>query len=81
VIRPVTLTTAFPPHQDERTLTINGVPHAYFDNVLWPGGRDASQSARDRFADRPLAPGPADWGERLIEREFGGFQPPAAFPA
>jgi len=99
VICPVTPTPAFPhdhsPDQAARHLMINGVPHPYFDNVIWPGlatlpGLPATALPIGRSPERlPIGAqiiGP--WLEdrtpihlaRLIEREFGGFEPPAGFP-
>jgi len=84
------------PDQDSRTLMINGAPHPYFDNMIWAGvatlpGLPATALPIGRSPEGlPIGAqiiGP--WLEdrtpihlaHLIEREFGGFQPPAAFPA
>ena len=84
------------PDQDSRTLIINGAPHSYFDNVIWAGlatlpGLPATVLPIGRSPEGlPIGAqiiGP--WLEdrtpihlaRLIEREFGGFEPPAGFPA
>jgi amidase len=84
------------PDQDARTLVINGAAHPYFDNVIWAGlatlpGLPATALPIGRSPEGlPIGAqiiGP--WLEdrtpihlaRLIEREFGGFQPPSAFPA
>jgi amidase len=99
VISPVTSTPAFPhDHSDQqaRRVVINGEPHPYLDNLLWPGvatlpGLPATALPIDRSPEGlPIGAqiiGP--WLEdrtpihlaRLIERELGGFQPPAGFPA
>jgi amidase len=84
------------PDQDARTLLINGEPHPYFDNMLWAGpatlpGLPSTALPIGRSPERlPIGAqiiGP--WLEdrtpiqlaRLIEREFGGFVAPPAFPA
>ncbi len=98
VVCPVTPTPAFPhdhsPEQEKRRLMINGEPHAYLDNLLWPGvatlpGLPATALPIGRSPEGlPIGAqivGP--WLEdrtpihlaRLIEREFGGFEPPKAF--
>ena len=75
---------------------INGEPHAYLDSLLWPGvatlpGLPATALPIGRSPEGlPIGVqiiGP--WLEdrtpiqlaRLIEREFGGFEPPKAFAA
>jgi amidase len=78
--------------QERRTLLINGRPHPYLDGLLWPGvatlvGLPATaipiarspenlpigaQIIGPHFEDRT----PIELA-RLIEREFGGFTPPA----
>jgi amidase len=82
--------------QDARTLMIDGAPHPYFDNMLWSGlatlpGLPSTALPIGRSPHGlPIGAqiiGP--WLEdrtpihlaRLIEREFGGFHPPPAFPA
>ena len=84
------------PDQDGRTLMINGAPHPYSDSIFWAGpatlpGLPATALPIGRSPEGlPIGAqiiGP--WLEdrtpihlaRLIEREFGGFQPPSAFPA
>ncbi|MBN9001761.1 MAG: amidase, partial [Rhizobiales bacterium] len=77
-------TPAFPhdhlPDQEQRRIKIDGKPHPYVDQLVWPG-----------IATLPGLPlgaqivGP--WLEdhtpirfaSLIEREFGGFTPPPMF--
>ncbi|HEY3721023.1 MAG TPA: amidase [Roseiarcus sp.] len=83
------------PDQDARTFMINGEPHPYSANMVWAGvatlpGLPATTLPIGRSPEGlPIGAqiiGP--WLEdrtpihlaRLIEREFGGFQPPAAFP-
>ena len=83
------------PDQDARKLMINGAPHPYSDNLLWaslatlPGLPATALPIGRSPGGLPIGVqiiGP--WLEdrtpihlaRLIEREFGGFQPPAAFP-
>ncbi len=82
------------PDQEERRHMINGEPNAYLDNLLWPGvatlpGLPATAAPIGRSPEGlPIGAqiiGP--WLEdrtpiqlaRLIEREFGGFEPPKAF--
>jgi amidase len=98
VVCPVTATPAFPhdhlADQEERRFTIDGAPHVYFDNLIWPGvatlpGLPATALPIGRSPEGlPIGVqiiGP--WLEdrtpiqlaRLIEREFGGFEPPEAF--
>ncbi len=98
VICPVTPTPAFPhdhaPDQNARVLKINGAPHSYFDNLIWPGlatlpGLPATALPIGLSAEGlPIGAqiiGP--WLEdrtplhlaRLIERQFGGFAPPPNF--
>jgi amidase len=83
------------PDQDARKLMINGAPHPYSDNLLWaslatlPGLPATALPIGRSPGGLPIGAqiiGP--WLEdrtpihlaRLIEREFGGFHPPAAFP-
>jgi amidase len=80
------------PSQMKRRLLVNGEPQDYFANVLWPGvatmpGLPATAAPIGRSPEGlPIGAqiiGP--WLEdrttlmlaRLIEREFGGFSPPA----
>ena len=95
VVMPVTPTPAFPhdhePEQGRRKLIVNGKPHEYFTNVLWPGvatlpGLPATALPIGRSPEGlPIGAqivGP--WLEdrtplrlaQLIEREFGGFVAP-----
>jgi amidase len=84
------------PDQEERRILINGEPHPYLDKLIWPGvatlpGLPATALPIGRSPENlPIGAqiiGP--WLEdrtplhlaHLIEREFGGFQPPPAFPA
>ncbi len=84
------------PDQEERRILINGAPQPYLDNLIWPGvatlpGLPATALPIGRSPEGlPIGAqiiGP--WLEdrtplhlaRLIEREFGGFQPPPAFAA
>ena len=84
------------PDQDLRTIMINGAPHPYYDNLLWaspatlPGlPATALPIGRSREGLPIGAQIIGPWLEdrtpihlaRLIEREFGGFEPPPAFPA
>ena len=98
VVTPVTPTPAFPhdhePEQTRRKLIVNGNPHDYFTNVLWPGvatlpGLPATALPLGRSPDGlPIGAqivGP--WLEdrtplrlaQLIEREFGGFVAPGVW--
>ncbi len=82
------------PDQENRRVTINGKSFPYVDNLLWPAvatlpGLPATALPIGRSPDGlPIGAqiiGP--WLEdrtplqlaRLIEREFGGFEPPPAF--
>lgn len=84
------------PDQEQRRLSINGEARPYLDGLLWPGvatlpGLPATALPIGRSPEGlPIGAqiiGP--WLEdrtpihlaRLIEREFGGFEPPPAFPA
>ena len=81
------------PDQEKRRVPINGAPQPYLDQLIWPGvatlpGLPATALPIGRSPDGlPIGAqiiGP--WLEdrtplhlaRLIEREFGGFQPPPA---
>ncbi|MFG2076431.1 amidase [Nonomuraea maritima] len=101
VLCPAAPTTAFvhdqSPDQWTRTIPIDGVPHDYADQLVWPGiagtpGLPATVAPIARSDDGlpigvqligPLFEDrtPLRFAE-LLEREFGGFQPaPAAHPA
>jgi amidase len=84
------------PDQEERRILINGVSYPYLDNMTWAGvatlpGLPATALPIGMSPEGlPIGAqiiGP--WLEdrtpihlaRLIEREFGGFRPPPAFPA
>lgn len=95
VICPVTPTPAFPhdhePDQEVRRILINGAPHPYLDQILWPGVATAPGLPATAI---PLGRSPeglpigvqilGPWLEdrtplrlaALIERQFGGFSPP-----
>ncbi len=98
VICPVVPTPAYPhdhsPDQEVRRITINGAPHPYLDQLLWPGvatapGLPATAIPVGRSPEGlPIGVqiiGP--WLEdrtplklaELIEREFGGFAAPPDF--
>ncbi len=100
IICPIMPTAAYPhdhsPDQDTRTITIDGRPYPYTDQLIWPGvatlpGLPATQIPIGFSSDGlPIGVqivGP--WLEdrtplklaELIEREFGGFVPPKGFDA
>ena len=84
------------PDQQTRRLVINGEPHPYMDSMLWAGvatlpGLPATALPIGRSPEglpigaQIIGPLLEDRTPihltRLIEREFGGFQPPSDFPA
>lgn len=98
VICPVMPTPAFPhdhlPDQEQRRILIDGKPHPYVDQLVWPGvatlpGLPATAipvaQSKDGLPIGVQIVGP--WLEdhtplklaALIEREFGGFAPPPQF--
>ncbi|KJC57712.1 amidase [Bradyrhizobium sp. LTSPM299] len=98
VICPIMPTPAYPqdqsPDQEQRRILIDGEPHVYTDQLVWPGiatlpGLPAT-AIPTGFAPDGLPVGVqivGPWLEdrtplklaELIEREFGGFVPPKMF--
>ena len=98
VICPIMPTPAYPhdhsPEQENRRVLIDGKPHAYSDQLAWPGIATLpglpSTAIPTGFAPDGLPVGVqivGPWLEdrtplklaELIEREFGGFVPPKMF--
>ena len=96
---PISVTTAFP-HDTrplpERTITVNGAPRPYFEQLFWAGIATMPYLPSTVF---PAGPAPdglpiglqaigAEYADyttiefaRLMAQEFGGFTPPPAFAA
>ena len=98
VICPIMPTPAYPhdhsPEQESRRILIDGEPHAYSDQLAWPGIATLpglpSTAIPTGFSPDGLPVGVqivGPWLEdrtplklaELIEREFGGFVPPKMF--